>query len=458
MTNDENRMPSAWVLLAGVLLAAGMARAQAGGPATQPAGRPAGSDLIFRLVTIGHGEAIYERFGHNALWMHDPSLKDSNIAFNYGVFDMGESGFILRFLRGRMWYWVDAWNVGPMLDLYREQRRAIWTDDLNLTPQQKLEMRRFLIWNVQKENKRYLYDYYKDNCSTRVRDAIDGALGGQIKQQLESTPAGRTYRWHTQVATANDPMMYTALLLVLGHPVDRPISAWQECFLPVQLRQHLLNMTVLDEQGQRVPLLTSDSQVAESGLTPLPDGPPEWLGAYLAIGVCWGGLAAWLGWLLGRPAGPLPDNERKRQAMLRRLRRRRRWVKIGIGLVAGVWLLLVSFCGWFMVWAWGFTSHVATYYNENVLHFSPLALPLLVLWVMLLLEKRWARRWSLWLALAVAGNSALGLILKILPWFYQVNGQLIALALPMHLGIAWAVYELARRPMEAEGPEKAGRT
>jgi hypothetical protein len=47
------------------------------------------------------------------------------------------------------------------------------------------------------------------------------------------------------------------------------------------------------------------------------------------------------------------------------------------------------------------------------------------------------------LAWAIGGLSFLGLALQLLPWFQQVNGPAIALALPAHLGLAFAVRRLS---------------
>jgi hypothetical protein len=44
----------------------------------------------------------------------------------------------------------------------------------------------------------------------------------------------------------------------------------------------------------------------------------------------------------------------------------------------------------------------------------------------------------------VAGLSLVGLLLKVLPQFYQVNGAVIALALPAHAGVAAAAWRLSR--------------
>jgi hypothetical protein len=92
---------------------------------------------------------------------------------------------------------------------------------------------------------------------------------------------------------------------------------------------------------------------------------------------------------------------------------------------------------------WSLTDHTAAYRNENVLQFTPLALPLV--WLIPGIVKR-ARtdRWALQLAVAVAGFSVLGLVLKVVPVFDQVNGQIIAVALPAQVGLAASIWGILR--------------
>jgi hypothetical protein len=111
-------------------------------------------------------------------------------------------------------------------------------------------------------------------------------------------------------------------------------------------------------------------------------------------------------------------------------------------------------------WGWGISDHTASYRNENLLQMNPLILAFVVLGPMLALGRRSRPRMikvAKLLALAGAGLSILGLILKVLPGFWQHNGETIAIALPANIGLALAVYCLARRPLPAGIPEDSGR-
>ena len=131
-------------------------------------------------MTMGPGEQVWERFGHNAIWIHD-AVAGTDIAYNYGLFDFHQQDFLPRFIRGQMWYWMAGFPAQPYVQTYVRANRSVWLQQLDLPPAARLELQRFLEWNARPENRFYHYDYYKDNCSTRVRDALDRVIGGRIQ-------------------------------------------------------------------------------------------------------------------------------------------------------------------------------------------------------------------------------------------------------------------------------------
>src|SRR5205814_1650996 len=134
-------------------------------------------------------------------------------AYNYGLFDFDQPNFIGRFILGRMTYAMDAEYAGPMLKMYVEDDRDIIVQELNLTPDQAQRLWDFLEWNRRPQNRDYLYEYYRSNCSTKVRDALDRAdvLSGQLHAQLQQVRTGTTYRWHTRIGSSRNALLYTGL-------------------------------------------------------------------------------------------------------------------------------------------------------------------------------------------------------------------------------------------------------
>ncbi|HEU5304497.1 MAG TPA: DUF4105 domain-containing protein [Gemmatimonadales bacterium] len=375
-----------------------------------PASPP--ESLTVYLMTMGPGRRVWERFGHNAIWIHDPAA-GTDKAYNYGLFDLRQDNFVLRFIQGRMWYWMQGFPAQSYVDLYRRANRSVWIQELDIPPASRRELQRFLEWNERPENRFYHYDYYRDNCSTRIRDALDRAIGGRIQESTGQRPTGKTYRFHTRRLTAADPLVYTGLLLALGQPVDRPISAWEEMFLPLALREHIRDITLV-QNGVEKPLVKSERTLFESSDPAPPDRPPFLLPYYLITGLVIGGAAFGAG----------------------RASKGNRAARLGLVVGSAVWALVVGIAGLVVAGLWAFTDHAAAYRNENLLQAS---------FVVLLLPW-WVRKGrGVTVALVVAALAALGLFLKLFPPFFQVNGEIIALALPAHLGVAAGLMQMTRR-------------
>jgi hypothetical protein len=410
-------------------------------PATPvvPAAAGDGSELTVYVMTMGPGSLVWERFGHNAIWIHD-SLRGTDKAYNYGLFDFEQENFILRFVQGRMLYWMEGFDAYLTAELYRRDNRSVWVQELELTPDERRELRDFLEWNEREENRYYRYDYYRDNCSTRVRDAIDRVLGGRLRAETEGVSSGSTFRSHTRRLTTNDLPIYTGLNMGLGSPVDREISRWEEMFLPLKLREHLREMTTVDASGAVVPLVRAEITLFQSTREPVRDEPPVWWPWYLLVGALLGGAMV----LLARMGATV------------------RPARYGFSLLAGLWSVLSGVGGAVLVGLWALTDHAAAYANENLFQLNPLSLGLLVLVPAMAYGVERGRRAAVGLAVAVLAISLLGLVLKILPWFSQVNGEIIALALPMHAALAWSLFAMVRArgvggAVEGQAPPRARR-
>jgi hypothetical protein len=391
-------------------------------PPAGPLGPEAGSELVVYLMTMGEGDLVYERFGHNAIWIHDP-VRGTDHTYNWGLFDFAQPGFIREFIQGRMWYWMDAFDAGRTAEAYMGMNRSVWVQELNLTPRQRRDLAELVEWNRRPENRFYRYDYYRDNCSTRVRDALDRALGGQIRAQTAGVPSGSTFRSHTRRLSSVEPLTYTGLLAGLGQRVDREISVWEEMFLPLAMRESVRGVTVVTQAGETVPLVRSEREIFVADRPALPDSPPRWWPVYLALGLLLAGAVLVLGHFTARS----------------------RTARAGLAGLGGAWLLVAGVLGVVLSGLWLFTDHEAAYRNENLLLFHPLALVLAVLFPAVLYRSGRIEAWTTGVAGAVAGLAVLAVLVKALPWFHQVNGELLALVVPVHLAIAAVVWLLLRQ-------------
>ncbi|HYU54500.1 MAG TPA: DUF4105 domain-containing protein, partial [Gemmatimonadaceae bacterium] len=300
------------------------------------------------------------------------------------------------------------------------RNRSILSQELNLSPAQRLKLQQFVQWNALPQNKFYRYDYYRDNCSTRLRDALDHALGGQLQTATVSRMTSGTFRRHTQRLMTGDIPLYTGVTLALGHPADKPISIWEEMFLPVRMANDLRSVSITDSTDNPIPLVRSEAAMFMAGRSPEPSSPPNYLPLFVAVGIVFAALLV----VLVRSA------EGGHRAAL-----------FGATALATLWSLVAGIAGLALVFAWVFTKHYFMGRNENLLHFDPLSIVLVVLIPLSIYRLRGASR-AVRFAGFVAALSLLGFVAQGIPLFDQRNGEIIALALPINLAVWWTVYRL----------------
>jgi Domain of unknown function (DUF4105) len=346
------------------------------------------------LVTFGPGDVYWNRFGHNAIWLREPAAGIDH-SFNFGYFDFDQENFFLNFLRGRMLYYTDALPSAREFESYRQQNRSIRLQKLDLNPAQYVRLRDYLLNVVRPENRNYLYDPFLNNCSTRVRDALDFALNGALAAGTRNVTANLNYRDQTRRLTQMQYWYYLGLELVLGYPVDRPVDRWEEMFIPMVLASELKEMAVPGgEAGQS--LVTKDMILFTSSF-PVPTAEPGniWY-RYLLLGLLVTGIA----WLSGKFMPPV-------------------WLA---GL-CNAWLLIGGISGLLLAFLWLFTDHAVASSNVNLLLFNPLTLVALVPVL---------NRFGAWV---LAGGVAVSFILLLFPQ-HQYNLDVLALLAPVNLAVA----------------------
>jgi hypothetical protein len=369
---------------------------------------------------MGVGAAVWERFGHNAIVVEDLRT-GTDLAYNYGMFSFRQQNFLLRFLQGRMLYWMAGYPADEEVPRYIAAERSVWQQELNLTPAQRIAIRDYLKTNALPSNAYYRYDYYRDNCSTRVRDAIDHVVNGAFRNQMNG-PASGSFRFHTLRLMTHNLPLYTGLMLVLGPRADAPVTKWDEMFLPFKVREYLREVRVPDSTGALVPLVNSERTVYESTRYPVPKAPPHWMQGFLALGALLGGTF-WWGGVAGRRSAPA------------------RWALLAGGTL---WSFLTGVAGLILGGLWAFTDHIIASHNENLLQATIFALALAAVLPALLKDRPAAVAVARLLAAGVGGCAIAGVLLKLLPSFGQVNGQVLALFVPANLGLAAAVLRWSR--------------
>jgi hypothetical protein len=390
-----------------------------------------GSELRVWLVTAGPGDAVWERYGHNALRVLDTGT-GYDVSFNWGIFSFGEPvQFIVRFLQGRMLYMMAPFDTQAMFASYAGDNREVIQQELDLTPAEKLELLALGQINAQPENREYFYQYFLDNCSTRVRDLLDLVLGGQLHAAFGSQQTGTSYRWHTRRLTQVDPFIYAGMDALLGTPTDAELTVWEEMFLPLTLRDAVRDFDVRRGDGSVRPLVLAEEVTVPATRTAEETAPPAWLLRFLLAGLVTGVVFASLS-----------------LAQVRESTFRRRFVLS----VAAAWSTLFGVLGLILVGLL-FTDHTFSTWNENLFLANPLLLIVGVALPLSGVRPAWGAR-ARRVAGFCAGIAMLGLIWQVVPASAHQNAIFFALLLPAHVGLAWGLYALGRAGSEGRpGPQ-----
>ena len=322
------------------------------------------------ILTCGPGDEFYLAFGHTALRICD-TAQDIDRVYNYGTFDFNTPHFYLKFAQGQLNYCLSRTTMEHFLAEYAFEGRLVIEQRLNLTPQELNNLYVMLEWNYLPENRYYRYDFFRDNCATRVRDMAENAL---VHRQVayRDEDLGFSYRDGLRLFEGPDRQWWTlGVDLLLGARCDRKCSAREFCYLPLPMSDVMAEATA---DGQ--PLTDSKTLLLASTRH---DGkrsfPPLAAGCALLVAVI--GLTAAghrQGWSL-------------------------RWMDRGLYIIAGL-------AGLFLLFMWVGTSHWCTKWNLNLLWLSPLFL-------IYAIRMEQGPKWTLWLMIA---SVLAGVLVSLFGW------------------------------------------
>ncbi len=361
------------------------------------------------VVTMLPGEVFFERFGHDALVVLDPTTGQAT-SYNFGFFDPSEPDFIGNFVRGKMMYYLVALPLEQDLAQYESVGRGANIQWLDLPHAQAQALADALAERAKPENARYRYDYFTANCATMVRDSLDQAMGGALQSQLAGRSRGNSYRSESVRLASPSPWMWLGFDIGLGPNADQPLSRWQEAFVPMRLADSLRE--VRNSEGR--PLVQAEQELLPQRLPPEPKEKQR----------------SWWPWMLVGLAVA---------AALCAARRKPRLIG---GFALPFWLFC-AVAGGLLTFLWGFSEHQAAWANRNLLLLNPLAL-LLLPGAWSLLRGRQPRAWFRVILWSLTGIALLALPLHWLSLQAQFNMQWIVLLLPIHVALAFL---LARRSL-----------
>lgn len=363
--------------------------------AQQPSSEEGSDAPQISLVTFGPGPEIWARFGHNAIRVQQGSY---DVLYNFGYFDLDEPGFLTNYALGNMQYYAVPEQTSDAFVWYRQLGRSIREQRLRVSDSEANDIAEELYRLVQPDSRRYRYDYFFNNCSTRVRDVLDAVLGYPLQNAGSVEPAQHSMRWEALRMVQDDWLLYLGLHIALGRLVDQPISIYEQAFLP----EHLASLI-----NQEIPASVISDTETSAGLS----APGSYKPRYLGLGV-FGIINALL--ILIPVFG-------KRHFMY--------------FLPVRVWLVLSGLAGSLLGFLWLATAHEAAWNNENLLLLLP---------ANLFLVRLGGARLERAAAYLIPAAVIIALIVKLLPGA-QFNSDLLLWFIPAQLSAFFVWWSLHKR-------------
>ncbi|MCU0378025.1 MAG: DUF4105 domain-containing protein [Bacteroidales bacterium] len=213
------------------------------------------------LITCAPGNESYSIYGHTALRV---VIREHNIdvVYNWGIFDFSTPNFVLRFAKGRLDYMLGAYSYDRFVNEYRSEERAVWSQKINLTAAEKERLFVLINENLKPENIKYRYDFFFDNCATRVRDILVASATDTIifpeKERKDRASFRQLIDPHQKVL----PWLDFGADMLLGLQADRKATTADEMFLPIFLKENMSSSQIVHD-GVTEPLLEEAVIVAD---------------------------------------------------------------------------------------------------------------------------------------------------------------------------------------------------
>lgn len=372
------------------------------------------------VLTMGPGDHPFARFGHNALLLTWPGRA---VVYNWGTFAFDGMQGIEDFMAGRFRYWLSLARLDRTLDFYEMQNRTLVSQELDMTEAERRSLAEAVAENALPEHRYYNYDYFKDNCTTRVRDAVDRALGGALKKAIGGS-GHYTFREHAMRLSAPEPWLYFGLDLALGRLTDQGTSRYDELWIPDQLETALAEAKI-SRNGEVRPLVLETKTLVAAERPAALAAPPSRVGWFLLIGALLGGLAFAFG-----------EKGRTNRA-----------ARAVFGAFSMLFGTVFGLVGCILLFFWLFTKHWSAYQNENLLVCTPWSLSLLVTAFGLALGRPRSTEWTRQLLFASAITSLLAVLLALIPGLGQDNTRIAALFAPIWCGLYSGACRLTKKPL-----------
>ena len=307
------------------------------------------------VLTFGPGKSLNDSFGHNAFRIKDKN-QGIDLVYGYGEYDFDAPNFYLKFARGKLNYLISRDSFSDIFRRYSYFNRTINEQVLNLSLEEKQRLLEFLENNYKPENRRYKYDFFYDNCATRIRDVTETATSSTLDFNLPEDFNQKTFRQLIQEHLCSNSWGSLGIDVALGSVIDRPATVNQYMFLPKYIHSFF-------EKAK-----TNGSKTLVKKASTLYEAKPEDLSSSFLLSPFFilSLISALILYITYRDY---------------RTKRRSQWLDIVLFSTTGIIGLLLLFL-------WFATDHTATAQNYNVLWAIPLNI-----FVLGQLVKKQAQNW-----------------------------------------------------------------
>jgi len=358
---------------------------------------------MYVLTVQPEPNSVIYLFGHTALLDWNPKMGPQSRVYDYGLFQLPDSILetVVNYLTMKQEYFlgISTWRRNEAL--YHHAERGVVAQRLALDPAEMHRLRTHIARDA--ADPTFHYNWYDQNCSTKVRDGIDVAMRGALEEQMQgssgTSPAGEVLRH-----SALHPL-WLGLQWGSTRLSRQEINDYDAMFLPEPMMHRLAKSTRKDG----APLVGETCQAVPDGKPPIQATPPSRAGLLGLLGLAMAGA------LVG----------------LTRWSRTAGLVTVGLvsatGTVWGIAALIVGFAGTFAPF-WG---------HDNQLFTSPL-------WALATVGAVLAWRspgseLAARLALVPLGLAGLGFVVSLAQGFSPGNLGFALFFVPLTGAMAWVI-------------------
>ncbi|WP_142785595.1 lipoprotein N-acyltransferase Lnb domain-containing protein [Changchengzhania lutea] len=291
------------------------------------------NDAEISVLTIEPGVSLNDAFGHNAYRIKDRSNR-IDVTYGYGKYDFDTPNFYLKFAQGKLNYLIDRTEFNQFYQSYVYYNRSITEQVLNLTQDEKQSLYNFLINNYKPENRAYLYDFFYDNCATKIKDVTNKAIDGDLTFNLPKDYKPETFRTLIQNNLNKNSWGSFGIDLALGSVIDRAATPEQHMFLPENIYTFFDSAQINNKALVKdTKILFTQKEIAK---------PSNFLTSPLFILGIIGAIIIWLTY---------KDNKNNTRQI---------WLDVTLFAITGI-------VGVIILLLWFATDHTATHQNYNLL-------------------------------------------------------------------------------------------